>query len=361
MPIDRREFMLRAGLLGIAATAGALPSRASSRQRLLILGGTGFIGPHLVEQALARGHDVTLFNRGRTNTHLFPEAKRLVGDRDGGLDALKDGSWDVVIDNSGYVPRHVRDSAQLLEGRVGRYLFTSTVAVYDFVQPAFPYTVGSPLAPLSEPGSEDVGRFYGPLKVLCEQAVNDVYGERATIVRPTYVCGPGDRTQRYTWWVDRVYRGGDILAPGDPLSGLGLIDVRDLAKFTIHLAEQGTPGTYNASGPAGVLSFAGMLDSIRATTGTPVRFHWVGADFLRERSESRELPLWNARAEGYHGLLFENQRSIDAGLTFTTLAKMARDTRAWHQSLPNEQQIFTRAGMAPEKEQAILAEWRKRS
>ena len=292
MPIDRREFLINSGLLGLAASAGPVLAKSSKSLKILVLGGTGFIGPPMVRHAMERGHKITLFNRGKTNRDMFPGAQLLVGDRDGGLQALESGEWDVVIDNSGYVPRHVRDSAQLLKDRVGRYLFISTMSVYDFMAGDFPLGVGSKLQVLSEPGSEDVGKHYGALKVLCEQAVEEAFGQRATIVRPTYVCGPGDRTQRYTWWVDRIHRGGDVLAPGDPLNNIGIVDVGDLARFVVHLLEQGTEGIYNATGPAGVLSFSGMLESIRAITDADVRFHWVDGEFLASRISGRELPMW---------------------------------------------------------------------
>ena len=216
MNFKRRELLAGAAALGLgsALASPTILAREHKPMKILILGGTGFIGPHLVEQAVARGHEVTIFNRGRSNPHLFPAVKKLVGDRDGGLDALKKGEWDAVLDNSGYVPRLVRDSAELLKGRVGRYLFTSTISVFDFEKAQFPLGVGSRLEVLSEPGSEDVGKHYGALKVICEQHVNDIYGADATIVRPTYVVGPGDHTQRFTWWVVRSHRGGDVLAPG---------------------------------------------------------------------------------------------------------------------------------------------------
>ncbi len=357
MPIDRREFLINSGLLGLAASAAPVLGKSKKSLKILVLGGTGFIGPHMVRHALERGHEITLFNRGKTGKDMFPQATQLVGDRDGGLQALAKGEWDAVIDNSGYVPRHVRDSAQLLKGRVGRYLFISTMSVFDFMSGDFPLGVGSKLQVLSEPGSEDVGKHYGALKVLCEQAVEEAYGESATIVRPTYVCGPGDRTQRYTWWVDRIHRGGDVLAPGDPLNNIGIVDAGDLARFVVHLLEQDTKGIYNATGPAGNLSFSGLLESIRAITDAEVRFHWVENDFLAERISGRELPMWGP-GPSYHGLVGEYQSSVAAGLRYTPLAELAQATRDWHQSLPKDQQAFTRAGLDPDKEAKILADWK---
>jgi 2'-hydroxyisoflavone reductase len=364
MQLNRRELLLGAGALGIGSAFASAPLFSGEKKpmKLLILGGTGFIGPHLVREAIARGHEVTIFNRGRSNTHLFPEVKKLVGDRDGGLDSLRKGEWDAVLDNSGYVPRHVKDSAQLLEGRVGRYLFTSTISVFDFENPELPLGVGSRLQVLSEPGSEDVGKHYGALKVLCEQHVNETYGNAATIVRPTYVVGPGDHTQRFTWWVVRTRRGGDMLAPGNPQSAASFIDVRDLADFSLHLLERNTSGTYNAAGPAGVMSFGGMLAGIRATGSVPVRFHWIDAGFLAQHDVGgRELPMWMDMDNPSGGPLVENQSSIDVGLGFRPLAQTAGDTLEWHLSLPAEKQAFTRAGLDPDKEKKVLAAWRARS
>ena len=365
MTMNRRELLLTATVAGLGSLAlsASFKLRAASPRSVLVLGGTGFIGPHLVRRLLERGHVVTLFNRGQTNTDLFPETSKLVGDRDGGLEALETGEWDVVIDNSGYVPRHVRDSAELLKGRVGRYLFTSTVAVYDFEDDVPPYVApnagnaGSPLRPVPDPASEDVSQYYGALKVLCEQYVNEIYGDAATIVRPTYVVGPGDTTQRYTWWVERIHRGGDIIVPGNADDSFGLIDVRDLADFVVQLVEDNRPGTYNASGPAGILSYAGMLESIRATTSNSVQFVRVDVDFLEQQDvNGRELPMWSAE-RGTRGVLFDNIPSIEAGLQFRTLADTAAATFDWYQSLPEAEKAFTRAGLNPEKEARILAAW----
>jgi 2'-hydroxyisoflavone reductase len=366
MTLNRRELLLAASAAGLGSLAMGASStaRAASPKSVLVLGGTGFIGPHVVGRLLERGHDVTLFNRGQTNTDLFPGTQKLVGDRDNGLEALETGAWDAVIDNSGYVPRHVRDSAELLKGRVGRYLFTSTVAVYDFEDDQPPYIApgagqpGSPLRRVPEPESEDVPKYYGALKVLCEQYVNEIYGNEATIVRPTYVVGPGDTTQRYTWWVERIHRGGEIIVPGNADDSFGLIDVRDLADFVVQLVEDNRPGTFNASGPAGILSYAGMLESIRATTTASVQFERVGVEFLEQQEVTgRELPMWSAE-RGTQGVLFENRTSLDAGLSFRTLADTAAATLDWYQSLPEEEQAFTRAGLDPAREAKILAEWR---
>ncbi len=355
MKLDRRDLLKGAVTLGAATLMSGAVAKTKA-MKILVLGGTGFIGPHFVESALARGHQITLFNRGRTNKEMFPAATKLVGDRDGGLDALKKGEWDVVLDNSGYVPRHVKDSASLLKGRVGRYLFTSSVAAYDVVPDRLPMGATSTLKVLAEPGSENVGKYYGDLKAVAEGYVTDIYGDAATIVRPTYVAGPGDGTQRFTWWVDRIHRGGDILAPGAPLASYSLIDVRDLAEFYLTLIENNTAGTFNAAGPAGTFNWGGLLNGIRATTSTEVRFHWADSKFLLSQNvNGRELPMWNPGSEAINSLLWEYETSVAAGLRFRSLATTAMDTRAWHRTLTTKQQLFTRAGIDSKKEAQVLA------
>jgi 2'-hydroxyisoflavone reductase len=363
MKIKRRE------LLGVAAVvaAGSLSSTISSAaarpaaKRILVLGGSGFIGPHFVRAAQARGHHITLFNRGRTNKDMFPEATKLIGDRDNGLDALTTGEWDVVLDNSGYVPRHVMDSATLLKGRVGRYIFTSSVAAYDVAPDRLPMGATSKLATLAEPTSENVGKYYGPLKAVAEGYVSDIYGDNSTIVRPTYVAGPGDGTQRFTWWVDRIHRGGEILAPGTPETSYSLIDVRDLAEFYLTLAENDTAGIFNASGPNGLFNWGGLLHGIRATTTSEVRFCWADSQFLlSQKVNGGELPMWNAGSDSIHGQLWENKTSVDAGLRYRSLATTAIDTLTWYRALTPEQQKFSRAGIDAAKEQAVLAALKQR-
>ncbi len=358
--IKRRSLLMG---LGAAGTALALSSRMSfagnsNPLKILVLGGTGFIGPHFVRAALARGHEITLFNRGRSNTDLFPDVEKLVGDRDGGLDALKNGHWDVVLDNSGYVPRHVEDSAKLLRDRVGRYLFTSSTSAYDWTDPQYPLTKDSRLNPWTNPDSEDRWNYYGEFKAQCERLVTKVYGARATLVRPTYVAGPGDKSERFTWWVDRINRGGEILAPGKPESTFDIVDVRDLAGFYVQLMEDDRPGTFNASGPAGRFTYGAMLNGIRATTSNPVNLTWVDAKFLiAQHVNGRELPMWDESTDVLLDKTVENQSSMDAGLKFTPFAETAMDTLAWHRKLPAEKQVFKRAGIDPDKESKVLMAW----
>ena len=359
MPHSRREFLgdsiAAAGAVALESLGSELLAAPTQRDRseglrLLILGGTGFIGPAVVRHATQRGHTVTLFNRGRTNTHLFPEIEKLVGDRDGQIEALKNRTWDVVVDNTGYVPRHVRDSALLLKGSVGRYLFTSTRQVFaDFRAPD----------KKEDAPKENVGQSYGALKVLCEQAVNDVYGELATIVRPTAVAGPNDRSDRFTYWPVRINQGGEVLAPGDYTDPIQYIDVRDLAEFMVHLVENEVPGAFNAAGPEADLSIAEFLYGCRAMTSANVRFTWVPADFLAEHNVQprRGMPLWiSPKAKGETRSPVNRDKAVAHGLKFRSLAVTARDTLDWYLSKPEDQRVLRR-GISAEREAEVLADW----
>ena len=325
--------------------------------KILFLGGTGFIGPHMVRYAMYRGHDVTLFNRGRTNPNLFPGVETLIGDRDGQLDALRGRTWDAVIDNSGYVPRHVRDSAELLRDNVGRYLFTSTGSVYNFDQDEL--TEDAELLPIEDPTSEDVDRYYGPLKVLCENAVIDTYRERGTVVRLHVVAGPGDPTDRFTYWPVRIDHGGEIIAPGSQSTPVQFIDVRDLAEFMMELLERDIGGTYNAAGPAlDPTSMAEFLYGIRAITNSHLSFSWVDEQFLVEQ-EAR-FQLWYPPTEGaIRGLSrVRSHKGVAAGLKFRPLAVTALDTLEWFKSLPEERRNGFELNL--ERDRQILEAWKAR-
>ena len=241
---------------------------------------------------------------------------------------------------------------------MGRYLFTSSVSAYDFDSRQYPFAPGSKEIAWTNPDSEDVGKYYGEFKAQCERIVEKVYSERALILRPTYIAGPGDSTQRFTWWVDRVFRGGDVLAPGNPDTSFDIIDVRDLATFYIHLLENESKGTFNASGPAGRFSFGGMLNGIRACTASPVNLHWADARFLVDQdTNGKELPMWWDSLDGVTELLVEHQSSVDAGLKYRPFTETVMDTLKWHRQLPTEKQVFTRAGIDPKKEAKVLAAW----
>lgn len=255
--------------------------------RLLVLGGTLFLGRHLVEAALARHHTVTLFNRGQTNPGLFPEVERLRGDRDGDLSALEGRRWDAAIDTSGYVPRVVRASAELLAGAVEHYTFVSSLSV-NMPSPRIGLTEDDPVHELEDEGSEDVDAHYGPLKALCERAVEEAHPGRALHLRSGLIVGPYDPTRRFTYWVERVARGGDLVAPAPPDRHVQLIDVRDLADWAIRMAEAREAGTFNATGP--VRTFSEMLDACRAAAGNDARPVWAAEEVLL--ANGAELPLW---------------------------------------------------------------------
>jgi 2'-hydroxyisoflavone reductase len=347
---------------------GGLPDvpSASRSLRILILGGTGFTGPYQVAYAVARGHHVTVFNRGRTPADLPESVVRLSGDRDQGeLDALKGASWDVVIDNPTTLPFWVRDAARVLEGNVDRYVFTSTLSVYaaqglsriDEDSPLLPYD-GDPLAVTPAEFQENPGPLYGPMKAASEREAVRWFGEQTTIIRPGLIVGPGDQSDRFTYWPLRIARGGEILAPGDGSDPVQIIDARDLAEWTVRVAEDGVTGTFNATGPRARLSMAEQLYGIRAALPGDVdlRFTWVLEDFLA-RHEVRpwmEMTTWMGDSP-----LSETRiaRALAAGLTFRPLAVTATDTLAWFRSLPAERQAQPRTGLDAAKERAVLAAW----
>jgi len=328
--------------------------------KILILGGTGFIGPHMVREALRRGHSVELFNRGRTNSELFPDLTLHVGDRDGNLDALEGGDWDAVIDNSGYVPRHVEDSARMLAPIVSQYLYVSTISVYgDF---SADVDEDSALATIDDETVEEVtGETYGPLKALCEARVREEVGDgKTTIVRPTYICGPGDRTDRYTYWPVRTMRGGEMLWPGTPDDDIQIIDVRDLANFTIHCLEQNTAGIFNAVTPAGSFKMGDLLSDCQAVTAADMTPTWVPTAFLNANDASADggLPIWeDPNGEQAALLTVDGSRATAAGLQNRPTRETARDTISWWKSLPDERRRTLRAGLSPEKEAELLDAW----
>ena len=356
----RRDFLGVAAGAGLLAAAGVKNLYAQSGGlKILILGGTGFIGPHLVTYALQRGHTITLFNRGRSNTHLFPDVEKLVGDRNNDLSALEGRRWDAVIDNSGYTPQQVELSVNLLKDACDQYLFTSTRAVYHEYRSAV-MDENAPVGPRNIPESEWAG--YGPEKVLAERVVMDGFGSRTLITRPPVIVGPGDRSDRFTYWVDRIDDGGDILVQGDMTDPIQFVDVRDLSEFYVHLLENQTRGVFNTEGPGSPLNTAGLVHGIKAITSTPSTFTWVDWDFLIDRGEvpQQSLTFWQPPRGRYerYGLM-DNSRAIAAGMTFRPLAVIARDTLDWHRTRTPEQQQVLRTGLSREREEELLDAWRK--
>ena len=362
----RRRFLKSSLLGGAAVAAGIRPGEAEATSiaesaanplRILILGGTGFIGPHMVREGLRRGHTVELFNRGRTDSELFPDLKLYKGDRDGGLGVLEGGEWDVVIDNSGYVPRHVEDSARMLAPIVSHYLFISTISVYgDMTSGAI--DEDSAVGTIEDETVEEVtGETYGPLKALCENRVlSEMGADRSTILRPTYICGPGDRTDRYTYWPARTLKGGDMLWPGTPEDDIQVIDVRDLANFTIDCVEEEIAGTYNTVTPAGQFKMGDMLEDCLSVTAAEMTPHWVSTAFLNEQEV--RLPIWEDPAGEFSPLLtVDGARATAAGMHCRPTRETARDTVAWWKALPEDRTATTRAGISLEREAELLAMW----
>jgi len=343
-----------------SARAAKLPNvpKAKKRLRILILGGTGFLGPHLVAHAVARGHTVTLFNRGKTHPELFADLEKLHGDRDGKLDALRGRAWEAVVDTSGYVPRVVKMSADLLRKSVKQYVFVSSISVYpDDVPPGADET--AKVQELSEPKSEEVMKHYGALKAACERTVEATLPGRTFNVRPGLIVGPGDPTDRYTYWPVRLDRGGDILAPGDGSDCAQYIDARDLAAFIVHAVEDRLMGVFNATGPAETLTMRRMLEGMQKTIAKPSVLVWVPKPFLDEHkvSEWSDLPVW----AGTNGISqIDCKKAISKGLRFRPGEETARDTLAWWKTLPEERRAKQRAGLSAEREKEVLADWKAR-
>jgi 2'-hydroxyisoflavone reductase len=269
--------------------------------KLLILGGTRFLGRHTVDAALARGHEVTVFNRGRTSAGLPGEVEALVGDRDGDLGALRGRAWDAVIDTSGYVPRVVREGAELLAGAAGYYMFVSSVSVYSGY-PAPGLDESGAVATLEDETVEEVnGTTYGALKALCEREVERLFPGRAAHARAGLIVGPRDEIGRFTYWVRRAAAGGDVLAPGRPERKVQLIDARDMADWMVLAAERGTPGVFNITGPDRVLTMGEVLDECRRVSGSDARFVWADDAFLKEHEVGPwvEMPLYLPEDDEY--------------------------------------------------------------
>lgn len=352
--------------LGVAADAP--PTKPL---KILILGGTGFIGPHQVRYALARGHQITLFNRGRRPQDWPAEVEELTGDRDtGDLKSLEgDRTWDVCLDNPTSVPFWVRDAGRVLAGRVGHYVFVSTLSVYadnatpgaDETAPTLPYRGADVFAETRDTLRANLN-LYGPLKAACEREAEKHFPGRTTLVRPTLIVGPGDDTDRFTYWPVRLARGGEVLAPpaDDPVQ---IIDARDLAEWMIRLAEQRVIGTFNAAGPAQELSVAALLRDIEGVTRAGARPVHVDPGFL-ERQGVRawaDLPAWVPGQGATAGFArVSHARARGAGLTFRPLPATVTDLLAWFNALPAERRAKLRAGLAPEREAEVLRVWRAR-
>jgi 2'-hydroxyisoflavone reductase len=336
--------------------------------RVLVLGGTRFLGRHLVRALLAKHHEVSLFNRGRSAPDLFPEIETIQGDREGGTEALAAAAarrWDAVIDTCGYVPRIVRASCTALRDAAQTYVFVSSISVYAGF-PSPDTAEDAPLATLADPSTEDVMAHYGALKAACEREVRQAFGARAFVVRPGLIVGPFDPTGRFTYWPQRVAAGGEVLAPGDPAAPVQFIDVRDLAEWIVRALTRGPGGVYNATGPAAPLSFGALLDSCAKVLAPqpPAQFTWCSEAFLIEHGVApwTGLPLWlPATEQGLHEVSIRH--ALDAGLSFRPLAKTIADTHAWANSSQFTPPAgpYANVGLSRQRESELLHSWRAAS
>jgi 2'-hydroxyisoflavone reductase len=388
-PMNRRDLLSVTGALATLPLAGCAPNapRAPARdapprrspeapsaspgardqaksaapKSILILGGTGFLGPELVEAAEARGHRITLFNRGKTRPQLFPNVEKLRGDRDGDLKSLEGHSWDAVIDPSGYVPRIVKASAELLAPRVKHYVFISTISVFeDTSKPGMDER--APVASLPEPGSEDVKKYYGALKALCEKAAEAAMPGRVANVRPGLIVGPNDPSDRFTYWPVRVQDGGEVLAPGSGSDPIQIIDVRDLAAWVIRGIEQGEVGVFDATGPDKELTMGALLAACKSESHSDATFTWADAHFLAEQKVEpwSDMPVWvPAEGDSFGFARLDVRKAIGRGLSFRPVAETVCDTLAWWKTLPEERRSKLRAGLSRAREAEVLAAWKK--
>ncbi len=353
-----------AGLVpGVSAMMRKDDREAVKKMRVLVLGGTGFLGPAIVEHALERGHEVTLFNRGRTRPELFAHLEQLRGDRDGDLEALKGRQWDVVIDTSGYVPRIVHDSATLLADQVRQYIFISSVSVY--ASNAEPNAdEEAPVGTLDDPKVEEVtGATFGPLKALCEQAAEAAMPGRVSNIRPGLIVGKRDGSDRFTYWPVRIDRGGDVLSPGDGSDPVQLIDVMDLGRWIVHVAEKNTTGVFNALGPEGGMPMRTLLEACQDVSDQASHLIWVDAAFLDRHGVRAwsDMPAWVPATGDSRGFGTRScARAVAAGLTFRPIHETCAETLAWFGSLPEERQKNLRAGISAEREREVLKAWNAR-
>jgi len=334
--------------------------------KLLIIGGTRFLGRHVLTAALARDFEVTLFNRGRHLSEVSKDVEIIVGDRNTDFSKLRGRRWDAVVDTCGMLPGAVKAMAEALSDSVDHYTFISTQNVYaDVSTPGVNET--SPVASLTTEqlaeanaidtsGEPSYGKLYGGLKAMCEQAIEEVMSNRGLRIRPGLIVGPYDYTDRFTYWVGRVARGGEVLAPGHPNRFIQFIDVRDLADWIVRMAERRETGVYNANGVPAKLTMKGLLDECRAVTQSDAAFTWADEAFLLQERVAAwsEMPLWLPEEAAPHlkGFMFVNcDKAVAAGLTFRSVTDTIGATFAWHRTDGSEN---LKAGLDRDKEQALL-------
>jgi 2'-hydroxyisoflavone reductase len=383
MTDSRRDFLRTSAVLGaafalkpslahaterIAQTSPTQTVHSGLAKKLLILGGTGFIGPNTVKYALARGHEVTILTRGRSATKV-DGVEHIIADREGDLGMLSARKWDAVLDNNARDYRWVQRSTKALRNSTDQYLFVSSISAY--ATPSMSYNNAGDVR--MQPVAESYERFtppanwkdgdeapYGLTKAISENIVHEVFPGRATVVRPGLIVGPTDPTDRWTYWPVRVDEGGEVLAPGNPNHSSQVIDQRDLTEWIVRLAESGTVGDFNATGPATRMTFAEMLAGCRAVTSSPVRFTWVSEAFLAEQKVAiwSQIPAW---APGDPLMYVDVSRAVANGLTYRPLADTARDTIAWDKARPAIEREKRAAGISREREKELLTLWHQRS
>lgn len=371
MTVSRREFIQWSAATAALATTGfdltAAPAQTAPK-KILILGGTGYLGPATIEIAQARGHQVTMFNRGKTRPELFPGVEKLHGDRDPkkgeGLKALEGRTWDAVIDNSGYYPRMVGASAALVAPRTKHYLYISSISAYKEPNPENG-TEDAPLATMPDPTLEEMGKsyeYYGSLKALCEQAAQKAMPGRTTIIRPGFIVGPDDPSGRFTYWPVRFDRGGEIAVPGAPTDPVQIIDVRDLAAWLVHLVEQGTTGVFNACGPERRLAWGSLVEACQKAGKADAKPVWIPAEFLLKQ-EGVEFPIWAPFVGETKGFsTWRNDRAVKAGLRFRPASQTVQDTLAWFKTQEKVEKGRSKlAGPSAEQEAKLIAAWREAS
>ena len=361
MATSRRNFIRSASALGALA---ALPGLGCSKKTesksldILVLGGTGFIGPHEINYALKRGHNVTMFNRGKTAPDMFPEVERLIGDRDDQLDALKGREWDAVIDNSGFYPRHARLSAELLRGNVGKYMFVSSISAYGEGLKVGDDEFSAAYAVMDDPTDESdsiYGPTYGARKALCEQEVAKVFGDDTINVRPGIITGVGDPTDRLRHWLLRMVAGNEILVPGQQNLPVQYIDAADMCGWMVRLLEDGTgSGPYNAVGAAEPYRARPLLEGLVESTGSTSTLTWVDWEWIRQQTdENPNYGPWYGEGP-IPFMQVNNDRAMAAGLTFRPIGDTAADMIA---NFDNRPEAWRPAGFDAEMEARLLAKW----
>ena len=374
MTSTRRDFLKTAGLVGAGLALGSAAAcssdavdGSSNPKRILILGGTGFIGPHTVRYALERGHEVSIFTRGRSGTELPPGIEHLIGDRNDDHTALENRTWDVVLDNNAQDYRWVQKSTEVLQGSVEHYLFVSSISAYELEGFGWEFKdrilmepiVDESFTRISPPegwvDGDDAG--YGLMKTLSEDIVHSAFPGRATVVRPGLIVGPGDPTDRFTYWPVRIDEGGEVLAPGNPRHANQVIDQRDLTEWIVRLAENTTTGNFHGVGPNYRLTMGEMLEKIGTVASNPFELTWVPEDFLESHEVApwRDLPAW---IPGDALMFVTYQKAVDAGLTFRPLSETARDTLEWDKTRSDEEREDRSFGWSRQREREVLEAWR---